>query len=46
MATGRYAGAGAGTQTAGLSFGGGYPIMANTEEFTGGALTVKTITTS
>jgi hypothetical protein len=46
MATGRYGGAGAGTQTVGLSFGGGYPITATTEEYTGAALTVKTITTS
>ena len=47
LATSRYGLAGAGTQTAGLAFGGATPSnTAATEEFTGGALTVKTITTS
>ena len=46
--TGRYELAGAGTQTAGLAFGGGPPASVTTEEFTGEttAENVKTITTS
>ena len=46
MGTGRYFIGGAGTQTAGLAFGGFSPVTGATEEFTGAALTVKTITTS
>jgi hypothetical protein len=37
---------GAGTQASGLAFGGMSPVTGATEEFTGAALTVKTITTS
>ena len=44
--TARYVQGGSGTQTAGLAFGGFSPVTGATEEFTGAALTVKTITTS
>jgi len=48
MGTARSALAGAGSQTAGLAFGGeAPPLTAATEEWTGaGALTTKTITVS
>ena len=45
MGTARSALAGAGTQTAGLAFGGGANTAA-TEEYTGAFLATKTITTS
>ena len=47
LGTARYQLAGAGTQTAGLAFGGYVTAaVANTEEYNGPALAVKTITTS
>jgi hypothetical protein len=47
IATARFWLAGAGTQTAALGFGGQVPPQTNaTEEWTGGAITTKTITTS
>ena len=47
LATARAYGSSAGSQTAALYAGGGFPsITANTEEFTGAAVATKTITTS
>jgi hypothetical protein len=46
MATGRYLPGPAGSQTAALAFGGEGPNLAATEEWTGQALQVRTITTS
>ena len=44
MGTARQDLAGAGTQTAGLAFGGGSPTTAATEEFTGAFLSTKKVT--
>ena len=48
MTTARRSLAGAGTQTAGLAFGGvtGATFLSVTEEYSGAVLAVKTITTS
>jgi hypothetical protein len=46
MGTARYSASGAGTQPAGLAFGGGPGTKTNTEEFTGPVVAINTITTT